>query len=69
MIVISLPLFLFNIDMNKLSTCIFCFIVVIIGLHLIGTCKYNNTIKDNIINEKDSNVCEINDTTDILMIE
>ena len=69
MIVISLPLFLFNIDMNKLITCIFCFIVVIIGLHIIGTCKYNNTIKDNIINEKDSNVCEINDTTDILMIE
>ncbi len=69
MIVISLPLFLFNIDMNKLSTCIFCFIVVIISLHLIGTCKYNNTIKDSIINEKNSNVCEINDTTDILMIE
>ena len=69
MIVISLPLFLFNIDMNKLITCIFCFIVVIIGLHLIGTCKYNNTIKDNIINEKDSNVCEISDTIDSLIIE
>ena len=55
--------------MNKLITCIFCFIVVIICLHIIGTCKYNNIIKDNIINEKDSNVCEINDTTDILMIE
>lgn len=68
MIAISLPLFLFNIDMNKLSTCIFCFIVVIIGLHLIGTCKYN-TIKDNIINEKDSNVCEITDTIDSLIIE
>ena len=69
MIVISLPLFLFNIDINKLSTCIFCFIVVIIGFHFIGTCKYNNTIKDNIINEKDSNVCEINDTIDSLTIE
>ena len=69
MIVISLPLFLFNIDMNKLITCIFCFIVVIIGLHIIGTCKYNNTIKDNIINEKDSNVCEISDTIDSLIIE
>lgn len=69
MIAISLPLFLFNIDMNKLSTCIFCFIVVIIGLYFIGTCKYNNTIKDNIINEKDSNVCEINDTIDSLIIE
>ena len=55
--------------MNKFSTCIFCFIVVIIGLHLIGTCKYNNTIKDNIINEKDSNVCKINDTTDSLIIK
>ena len=55
--------------MNKLITYIFCFIVVIIGLHLIGTCKYNNTIKDNIINEKDSNVYEINDTTDSLIIE
>lgn len=54
--------------MNKLSTCMFCFIVVIIGLHLIGTCKYN-IIKDIIVNERDSNVCEINDTTDILMIE
>ena len=69
MIVISLPLFLFNIDMNKLITCIFCFIIVIIGLHIIGTCNYNNTIKDNIINEKDSNVCKITDTTNILMIE
>lgn len=55
--------------MNKLSTCIFCFIVVIIGLHFIETCKYNNTIKNNIINEKDSNVCEINDTIDSLIIE
>ena len=56
--------------MNKLITCIFCFIVVIIGLYLIRTCKYNNnTIKDNIINEKDSNVCEITDTIDSLIIE
>ena len=55
--------------MNKLITCIFCFIVVIIGLHLIETCKYNNTIKDNIINEKDSNVCKITDTIDSLIIE
>ena len=69
MIVISLPLFLFNIDMNKLITCIFCFIVVIIGLHFIETCKYNNTIKNNIVNEKDSNVFEITDIIDILMIE
>ena len=55
--------------MNKLSVYAFCFIVVLIGLNLIGTCNDNMKIKDNSVIEEDSCVCGINDTIDALIIE
>lgn len=55
--------------MNKLSAYAFCFIVILIGLNLIGTCNDNRKIKDNSVIEEDSYVCGINDTIDTLIIE
>ena len=55
--------------MNKFSTYIFCFIVILIGLNLIGTCNDNRKTKDNYAIEEDSCVCRINDTIDTLIIE
>lgn len=55
--------------MNKLSVYAFCFIVVLIGLNLIGTCNDNMKTKDNSVIEEDSCVCRINDTIDTLIIE
>lgn len=55
--------------MNKLSTYAFCFIIILIGLTLIGTCNDNRKTKDNSVIEKDSCVCGINDTIDTLIIE
>ena len=55
--------------MNKLSTYAFCFIVVLIGLNLIGTCNDNMKTKDNSVIEEDSCVCGIDDTIDALIIE
>lgn len=55
--------------MNKLSAYIFCFIIILIGLNLIGTCNYNIKAKDSSMIEEDSCVCGINDTIDTLIIE
>ena len=55
--------------MNKLSSYAFCFIVILIGLNLIGSCNYNRKIKDNSVIEEDSCVYGINDTIDTLIIE
>lgn len=55
--------------MNKLSAYVFCFIVVLIGLNLIGTCNDNIKTKDNSVIEEDSCVCGIDDTIDTLIIE
>lgn len=55
--------------MNKLSAYAFCFIVILIGLNLIGTCTDNRKIKDNSIIEEDSCICGIDDTIDTLIIE
>lgn len=55
--------------MNKFSTYIFCFIVILIGLNLIGTCNDNRKTKDNYVIEEDSCVCGINDTIDTIIIE
>lgn len=55
--------------MNKLSAYVFCFIVVLIGLNLIGTCNDNMKTKDNSVIKEDSCVCGINDTIDALIIE
>ena len=55
--------------MNKLSAYAFCFIVVLIGLNLIGTCNDNMKTKDNSVIEEDSCVCGINNTIDTLIIE
>ena len=55
--------------MNKLSAYAFCFIVVLIGLNLIGTCNDNMKTKDNSVIEEDSCVCGIDDTIDTLIIE
>ena len=55
--------------MNKLSAYVFCFIIILIGLNLIGTCNDNMKIKDNSVIEEDSCVCGINDTIDTLIIE
>ena len=55
--------------MNKLSIYAFCFIVVLIGLNLIGTCNDNMKTKDNSVIEEDSCVCGIDDTIDTLIIE
>ena len=55
--------------MNKFSTYIFCFIVILIGLNLIGTCNDNRKIKDNYVIEEYSCVCGINYTIDTIIIE
>ena len=55
--------------MNKLSAYAFCFIVILIGLNLIGSCNYNGKIKDSSIIEEDSCICRSNDTIDTLIIE
>lgn len=55
--------------MNKLSAYAFCFIVVLIGLNLIGTCNDNIKAKDSSVIEEDSCVCGINDTIYTLIIE
>lgn len=55
--------------MNKLSAYTFCFIVVLIGLNLIGICNDNMKTKDNPMIEEDSCVCGIDDTIDTLIIE
>ena len=55
--------------MNKLSIYAFCFIVIFIGLNLIGTCNDNMKIKDNSIIEEDSCVCRTDDTIDTIIIE
>lgn len=55
--------------MNKFSTYIFCFIVILIGLNLIGTCNDNKKTKDNYVIKEDSCVCGIDDTIDTIIIE
>ena len=55
--------------MNKLSIYAFCFIVILIGLNLIGTCNDNMKTKDNSVIEEDSCVCGIDNTIDTLIIE
>ena len=55
--------------MNKFSTYIFCFIVILIGLNFIRTCNDNRKTKDNYMIEEDSCVCRINDTIDTIIIE
>lgn len=55
--------------MDKFSVYIFCFIVILIGLNLIGTCNDNMKIKDNVIIEEDSCICKIDDTIDTIIIE
>ena len=55
--------------MNKLSAYAFCFIVVLIGLNLIGTCNDNMKTKDNSVIEEDSCVCKIDNTIDTIIIE
>lgn len=55
--------------MNKLSAYAFCFIIILIGLNLIGTCNDNRKTKDNSIIEEYSCVCGIDDTIDTLLIE
>ena len=55
--------------MNKLSVYAFCFIVVLIGLNLIGTCNDDMKTKDNSVIEENSCVCGIDDTINALIIE
>lgn len=55
--------------MNKFSTYIFCFIVILIGLNLIGTCNDNRKTKYNSVIKEDSCVCGIDDTIDTIIIE
>lgn len=55
--------------MNKLSAYAFCFIVILIGLNLIGTCNDNRKTKDNSVIEEDSCFCGTDDTIDTLIIE
>ena len=55
--------------MNKLSIYAFCFIVILIGLNLIGTCNDNMKTKDNSVIEEGSCVCRIDDTIEVLIIE
>ena len=55
--------------MNKLSAYVFCFVMFLIGLNLIGTCNDNRKTKDNSVIEEDSCVCGIDDTIDTLTIE
>ena len=55
--------------MNKLSVYAFCFIMILIGLNLIGTCNDNMKTKDNSVIEEDSCVCRIDNTIDTIIIE
>lgn len=55
--------------MNKLSVYVFHFIIILIGLNLIGTCNDNMKTKDNSVIEEDSCVCGIDDTIYALIIE
>ena len=55
--------------MNKLSVYAFCFIVILIGLNLIGTCNDNMKTKDNSMIEEDSCVCRTDNTIDTIIIE
>ena len=55
--------------MNKFSAYFFLFIVILIGLNLVGTCNYNRKTKDNFIIEEDSCVYRTNDTINTFMIE
>ena len=55
--------------MNKFSVYVFCFIIIIIGLNIIGTCNDNKKIKDNSVIEEDSCVFGIDNTIDTLLIE
>ena len=55
--------------MNKLSAYVFCFVMILIGLNLIGTCNDNKKTNDSSVIEEDSCVCGINDTIDTLIIE
>ena len=55
--------------MNKLSAYAFCFIVVLIGLNLIGTCNDDMKTKDNSVIEEDSCVCGTNDSINTFTIE
>ena len=55
--------------MNKFSTYIFCFIVILIGLNFIRTCNDNRKTKDNYMIEENSCICRINDTIDTIIIE
>lgn len=55
--------------MNKFSAYFFLFIVILIGLNLVGTCNYNRNTKDNFIIEEDSCVYKTNDTINTFIIE
>ena len=55
--------------MNKFSVYVFCFIIIIIGLKIIGTCNDNKKIKDNSVIEEDSCVFGIDNAIDTLLIE
>lgn len=55
--------------MNKFSSYFFLFIVILIGLNLVGTCNYNRNTKDNFIIEEDSCVYRTNDTINTFIIE
>ena len=55
--------------MNKISAYLFCFISVIIGVAFIINNNYNIKTKDKSVIEKDSCVCEFNDTIDTFVIE
>lgn len=55
--------------MNKFSVYVFCFIIIIIGLNIIGTCNDNKKIKDNSVIEEDSCVFGIDNAIDTLLIE
>ena len=55
--------------MNKFSAYFFLFIVILIGLNLVGTCNDNMKTKDNSVIEEDSCVYRTNDTINTFIIE
>ena len=55
--------------MNKFSAYFFLFIVILIGLNLVGTCNCNRKTKDNFIIKEDSCVYRTNDTINTFIIE
>ena len=55
--------------MNKFSVYVFCFIIILIGLNIIGTCNDNKKIKDNSVIEEDSCVFGIDNAIDTFLIE